>query len=29
MKVYPSYPLSEDRYIPMEIMLRRTKVFNH
>jgi hypothetical protein len=29
MKVYPSWPLSEDRYIPREIMLRRMKDINH
>jgi hypothetical protein len=27
MKIYPSFPLSEDHYILREIMLRRTKVF--
>jgi hypothetical protein len=29
MKVCPSWPSSEDRYIPREIMLRRTKDINH
>jgi hypothetical protein len=29
MKVRPSYPSSEDRYILREIMLRRTKGINH
>jgi hypothetical protein len=29
MKVCPSWPSSEDRYIPREIMLRRTKDVNH
>jgi hypothetical protein len=29
MKVRPSQPSSEDRYIRREIMLRRTKVINH
>ena len=29
MKVSPSWPSSEDRYIPREIMLRRTKGINH
>jgi hypothetical protein len=29
MKVCPSSPSSKDHYILREIMLRRTKVFNH
>jgi hypothetical protein len=29
MKVCPSWPSSEDHYIREEIMLRRTKVFDH
>jgi hypothetical protein len=29
MKVSPSYPSSEDHYILREIMLQRTKDFNH
>jgi hypothetical protein len=29
MKVRPSQPSSEDHYILREIMLRRTKDFNH
>jgi hypothetical protein len=29
MKVRPSQPSSEDYYILREIMLRRTKDFNH
>jgi hypothetical protein len=29
MKVCPSLPSSEDHYILKEIMLQRTKVFNH
>jgi hypothetical protein len=29
MKACPSWPSSEDHYIREEIMLRRTKVFNH
>jgi hypothetical protein len=29
MKVCPSGPSSEDHYTLREIMLRRTKVFNH
>jgi hypothetical protein len=28
VKVCPSQPLSENHYIPREIMLRRTKDFN-
>ena len=29
MKVCPSKPSSEDHYVLRDIMLRRTKVFNH